>query len=354
MNSKEEIMKNSQEQPLVSIIVPVYNVEKYLDRCIKSILNQDYHNIEVLLVDDGSTDKSGDICDKYTVDSRVKVIHKENSGRSMARNTGLKHMTGEYVAFIDSDDYISSDYISHPLARIIAKQADIIIFDYCEIKNGNMYKPMYKKNDIPQKILMSENEYLYNLLMAEELPNNMWTKLYKNKLWEKVRFPKGRNYEDFFVWTDILRNKPKIEYLPETLYYYNRENPDSITSPSGKLESRFRYDLFLARKERLNLIKYLNLSDAIKTKMLFRCIDEAIEIFLINSGKNDLTYEEELALMNFIQQERRNPLYRKIHIGTKRSILAWGIVYVPNIIGFWGRHRYKRKMKKLKPRTAKT
>lgn len=349
---QEDIMKNIQEKPLVSIIVPVYNVEKYLDRCIKSILNQDYYNIELLLIDDGSTDKSGDICDKYTVDSRVKVIHKKNSGMSMARNTGLKYMTGEYVAFVDSDDYISNDYISHPLAKMVAMQKDIIIFDYCEIKNGRIYEPRYKKNNVIQKISTAENEYIYNLLIAEDIPNSMWNKLYKNKLWEKVKFPEGRTYEDFFVWTDILRNKINIGYLPETLYYYNRENPNSITSPLGILKTKSRFDLFLARKERLDLINSLNLSELIRGKMLLRCIDEAVEDFLINSGGNNLTYDEKLELMDFIRQERKNPLYRKIHIGTKRAILAWGIVHIPKIIGFFGRHRYKRKMNKLKLRTS--
>ncbi len=354
MSSKGEIMKNSQEQPLVSIIVPVYNVEKYLDRCINSILNQDYHNIEVFLIDDGSTDKSGYICDKYTIDSRVKVIHKKNSGMSMARNTGLKHMKGEYVAFIDSDDYVSSDYISHPLDKMIAIQADIIVFDHCEIKNERIDEPLYKKNDIMQKMLTSGNESIYNLLIADEIPNSMWNKLYKSELWKKLRFPEGKIYEDFFIWTDILRNKPKIEYLPETLYYYNRENPNSITSPLGKLESRSRYDYFLARKERLNLINCLNLSNVIKGKMLFKCIDEAVETFLVNSGENKLIYEEKMELVKFIRHERTNPLYRKIDIGTKRSILAWGIVHIPKIIGVWGRHRYKRKMNKLKTCTAET
>ena len=98
----------------ISVIVPVYNVEKYIGECIKSIINQDYENIEIILVDDGSNDKSGEICDEYTLkDKRVKVIHKENGGVSSARNRGIESSTGEYIAFVDGDDYVTKDYVSY-------------------------------------------------------------------------------------------------------------------------------------------------------------------------------------------------------------------------------------------------
>lgn len=340
-------MKNSQEQPLVSIIVPVYNVEKYLDRCVESILGQDYRNIEVLLIDDGSTDNSGDICDKYSVDIRVKVIHQKNGGLSRARNTGLKNITGEYVAFVDSDDYISSQFISHALNQILVDKLDFIVFGYWEIRGGKLCEPAYKKDNMIHESLSAESINIRNLLIADKIPNYACNKLYKSELWNGVRFPEGRTYEDMHAIARLLERNPKIGYLAENLYYYNRDNPSSITSPLGKLNSRFRYDRFKSVKERISLVNNLNLSNVIKRELLFSCMDEAIEIILLNAGKHDLTEEEEIEVVDFIEKERRNPLLPQSYMGTKRCILVWGITYLPSIVKFYGKQRYKRKMDKL-------
>ena len=123
----------NKNEPLISIIVPVYNVEKYLSKCIDSIINQTYKNIEIILIDDGSTDSSGAICDKYAlVDSRIHVLHIENSGVSNARNVGLNHATGDYIGFVDSDDYIEPNMYELLLEELIADDVDVVQCNHAE------------------------------------------------------------------------------------------------------------------------------------------------------------------------------------------------------------------------------
>ena len=140
------------ENPLVSVIIPVYNVEKYLEECVNSVINQTYKNIEVILVDDGSTDSSGDICDEYVMfDSRISVLHKANGGLSSARNAGMKKASGEWIYFLDSDDFLELDMLSHLVNLATRKQADIVFFDACSFTDdGTDIRQSYiVKNDYP-------------------------------------------------------------------------------------------------------------------------------------------------------------------------------------------------------------
>lgn len=214
----------------VSVIIPVYKVEKYLKRCIESVVNQSYKNIEIILVNDGSPDKCGEICDAYArIDSRIKVIHKENGGLSSARNAGLDIASGEYIMFVDSDDWISEDTLEK-LNRYIEKGYDIINFKFrfAKEKTENIIKLNDKIKDSYECNLLSYIDKLF----SGELDFFIWNKLYKKDLFTEVRFPEGRNYEDLATIYKLYFKAKNIIVTDYTLYYYWLGNSNSITSNS--------------------------------------------------------------------------------------------------------------------------
>ena len=209
-------------EPKISVIIPVYNVEKYLEKCIKSVISQEYKNLEIILVNDGSTDKSGEICDNYKlIDDRIKVMHKKNGGLSDARNCGLDNARGEYIAFLDSDDWIDKKLYSS-LYNIINKyDADIAI---CNFKK--VYKENEELNNIHSEFIYSNVEVLENIL--SKIGTQMivsWNKLYKREVLKNMRFPVGKIHEDEFLTPMILYKANRIVYTEkELIYYRQREN----------------------------------------------------------------------------------------------------------------------------------
>ena len=186
---------------LISIVVPVYNVEKYLGTCVESILKQTYSNIEVILVDDGSTDCSGKMCDHYMgQDERIKVIHKKNGGLSDARNKGIIQAEGEYITFIDSDDVVSSDYVEYLYNILEENDGDIAICNpvHCYpnekiVFEQETFKRVYKAEDAIVEML-----YQKSFLVAA------WGKLYKKDYFEEIEFPKGMLFEDSAVMYKMM------------------------------------------------------------------------------------------------------------------------------------------------------
>ena len=181
-------------EKLISIIIPIYNVEKYLKKCIESVINQTYKNIEIILINDGSTDGSGKICDEYAIkDKRIKVSHNENGGVAVARNKGIKMSTGDYIVFVDSDDFISNEYCEKMLEAVLRNNADIAICKLHDFLDG-------------EKIQIEETEYSEQVYNSDEMIENniviggifdcMGGKLFSHKLFENVLFPEGRVYED--------------------------------------------------------------------------------------------------------------------------------------------------------------
>ena len=201
---------------LISIVVPVYKVEDFLERCVKSIQNQTYQKLEIILVDDGSPDRSGTICDELAEkDKRIKVIHKSNGGLSDARNVGVKEATGKYLLFVDSDDYISPNLVEKTVAVAEKNSCDIVLFDYYYVENG---KCEVRTNNVPDnQIINLEKEQ--KLLL---IPPAVWIKLYNRQFYNKVNcsFPKGLYYEDLGTTPKMLTEAKRIVYLKEPLYYY--------------------------------------------------------------------------------------------------------------------------------------
>ncbi|MCI8372589.1 MAG: glycosyltransferase family 2 protein [Lachnospiraceae bacterium] len=215
------------EKSKVTIIVPVYNIENYLPHSVKSIQQQTYSNLEIILIDDGSSDNSGLLCDQYAnSDNRIHVIHKENSGLSDARNTGIDNATGEFLLFIDGDDYIDKEMVQLLLERLQNDHTDLALCDLIKVdETGNITEePEWKLEDKK----LSRKEYWYELYADSSIPYVVaCNKLYKKSLFENVRYPKGKLHEDEFVIHKIISQCNNISIVQRTLYYYI-QHPGSI------------------------------------------------------------------------------------------------------------------------------
>ena len=221
-------MANKDESSvLVSIIVPVYNMSLYLKKCLDSICGQTLEQIEIICVNDGSTDNSLDILKEYAKkDKRIIVVSQENQGLSAARNTGLDIARGEYIGFVDSDDYISKDMYLYLYNDIRKNDADIAICSYY-IKYDDSVIVIIKHDDC---VIDNEKDYIKELLKDDYIQNYVWTRLYKRELFDDVRFQIGKVYEDVYLSCDLLGKVNKICYINKPLYYYCiRDNSISRT-----------------------------------------------------------------------------------------------------------------------------
>lgn len=236
-------------EDLISVIVPVYMVQDYLPACIESIINQTYKNIEIILIDDGSKDESGKICDYYkNKDSRIQVVHKENNGLSVARNIGINEANGNYILFVDSDDTIKPQMIEFLYKPIKDGLADISV---CKFKRvtGNE-NSLYKMYDYCKPVLISNHEERTDYFFGEDTRLDftvVWNKLYPISYFKNVRFPIGKIHEDEFVSYKLLEKASKVAYFNIPLYNYVIRN-NSITGTSFKKEN---IDLFEAYSERI-------------------------------------------------------------------------------------------------------
>lgn len=216
---------------LISVIVPIYNMEKYLSRCVESIRNQDHTNLEIILVDDGSTDQSAVMCDEYEkIDKRVRVIHKVNGGLSSARNAGLEIAQGDYIGFVDSDDYIASNMYSNLLYNIYGKSGTISNVMYKRVcENGEEYlsSVIHTKNEKIESL-----EYLRELLLHVG-DVSVCTKLFDRKIIGELRFDENRLNEDLLFMISLLSRFNEIQFVGEVGYYYF-ERKSSISSSYGK------------------------------------------------------------------------------------------------------------------------
>lgn len=266
-------------EPLISIIVPIYNVEAYLDRCVESLRTQTYSNLEIILVDDGSPDECPAMCDDYAgKDSRIKVIHQKNSGLSGARNAGIDLARGEYLAFVDSDDYVAPDFI-RSLYELLKETGCAIgqcRFAYVQGESlpadgGNAWR-IYRGESLMEQLYGPEEEATFFVVA--------WNKLYRRELFQKIRYPVGKIHEDEATTYRLFHEGKKLAFLDRALYGYYTGNTGSITS-------RFsvkRLQWLEAHEERLkfflengyeNLMPkaYRKLCDACIT-FYFRCTDD--------------------------------------------------------------------------------
>ena len=207
-------------EELVSIIVPVYNVEDYLTECIESAIKQTYHNLEIILVDDGSTDTSGKICDMYACkDDRIKVFHKQNGGLSDARNTGIEKATGEYIYFLDSDDMLPTGAIEKMLNACVQEDADMAIAGGEKFVDDKLPQSS-EKIEAESDTTLDKTETIRRMLLHDGFGHEAWGKLYRKDIWKHERFPKGKLYEDYATIYKITCGCSRVTVLKENLYWY--------------------------------------------------------------------------------------------------------------------------------------
>lgn len=311
-----------KEKPLISIIVPVYNVEKYLDRCIKSILQQTFKDFELILVDDGSTDGSEAICNQYRdIDNRIKVIHKENGGLSSARNAGLDIARGMYIGFVDSDDYINNKMYEILLDELIKNDSDLSICKLVRVRDD------YKVDN--KKVKIVEKNY-NNLEALEELYRSnsvdfivAWNKLYKSEILRDIRYPIGKKYEDEFVIHKILNKCKRVTYINQEMYYYYQRENSIINSKfsikdidklyfnldrmkffksinQNNLSEKCIYNFIINYFDIYHKIKY-NLKDKSKCKELKKML--VANIYNISASYN-FNIKEKLLMMMFLINDK--------------------------------------------------
>ena len=277
----------------VSIIVPVYQVENYIRQCIDSILVQTFTDFELILVDDGSKDKSGQICDEYAVlDQRVKVIHKENGGLSDARNCGMDQAVGNYFMFVDSDDYIAPTMLEYLYKALMNKEADIAVCNFLHFFEEDRKRDF--STNIQSEVLSGaeifysrKNERVYGIWTVA------WNKLYKRETLGNVRFRFGKYHEDEFWANDIYQLDIKIVTIPECLYYY-RQRDNSIM---GKKSAARNLDIIEALQERI----YIYLKKPEYADQAYKVLVFSLE-YLAESKKLITNKDEE---NQFLQAEKK-------------------------------------------------
>lgn len=275
------------EQCLISVIVPVYKVEEYLPRCVESILTQTYRNLEIILVDDGSPDWCGEICDEYAKkDSRIHVVHKKNGGLSDARNVALDIANGEYIGFVDSDDWIEPEMFEVLYHHRVEEGITVCgwYFDFADYSKPQLLSAQkYTAEEGVKAYLQQELEFLFD---KPAMGSYAWNKLYHYKLFENIRYPVGRKYEDIAIILSLLSKSSQMVVVNQCLYHYiQRDN--SITHNSVSLH----LDFLLSRKEQLQKVnkfwpELLPYMEALLLVAYFFCAIQYVRLSAIQKEKN--------------------------------------------------------------------
>lgn len=295
----------------LSVIMPVYKAEEYIYKAVDSILNQTYANLEVILVDDGSPDNCGKICDEYAEkDSRVKVIHKKNGGQADARNFGIEAASGEFIGFVDSDDYIEPYMYQEMIDYMQQNSLDIVCGDTKQIKGKKIkFKPRHKEN-----LIWNNNEAICENLSGS-LDNAVTNKIYKRKVIGDIRFPKGRVYEDVATIYKFIYNADRVGYLAKGYYYYIKRKGSTI---STSFNSKSRYDCFVGYIERLDFAEKHKLPciEACRKQALETALATLTAFYANNESKDSDRYKN---VNDFIEMQ----LNKNNHLRKKHEFLLW-------------------------------
>lgn len=316
---------------IISVIVPVYNVEKYVKKCIESIINQAYSNLEIIIIDDGSTDESGKICDEIkTYDSRIKVFHKKNGGLSSARNYGIKQAKGDYYVFVDSDDWIKSTMIDKLYSALIKNNAEMaccgrIIID----KDGTKKELCVDKN-----IAFTCKEIIEKTVFDEKIGVAAWGKIYHKSLFKDILFPEGEIHEDVAIIYKLFA-KCNIIYAINSSEYYYRNNPDGIS----KQKYTRKYNVVLKHNLQNELFiseKYPEIKGLMRASTAKSCIEMLIKI--VKSENGYIKFDEEYSnYRNNLKQRSLEYLkYKNLYF----KELIWMLIMISG-------NRFMRKVYKL-------
>lgn len=272
----------------ISVIVPVYNVEAYLEKCVESILRQTYTNLEILLINDGSTDNSGDLCDQLALrDQRIRVIHKENGGLSDARNTGIEEASSDLIGFVDSDDYIDEDMYETLYRQMLESKAELSMCGHYDV-----YHQIPEKQVVAiQTWALIPEEAIRMVMEAKILSVTAVNKLYKKELFDQLRFEMGKIAEDAFIMIRLIHQCSKVVATNEKKYYYvHREN--SITTQKFSLKF---LNVIEAYEQNANIIRenYPKLTD-VATMRLNWAYFYILDRLLVDSEFEDKALEDRL------------------------------------------------------------
>ena len=306
---------------MISIVIPVYNSSKYLGRCLNTVLNQDYPNIEVVLVDDGSTDGCAHLCDEYAEkDIRIRVIHQQNQGASIARQNGLRNAKGEYVTFIDSDDWVANDYVSKLYNFIVEHHITVSACGVQRVKeneNINFHRTEH------QSFLLSFEE-----LMPRFFKYEFWGfpgKLYKKSVLSQITFPKATLSEDYLVMTQLFLKERQMAYTEAPLYFYEY-HPNSL---SHQRLSKRAFEEFENVKAVYELIK--EQEPQFEEMVFANVVETCIKLnLMILHGKSTDFQQEYIIIRNFLKSHYNSIINCK-YMTWKTKTVAIGLILFPNL-----------------------
>lgn len=308
--------------PLVSVIIPVYNAEQYLTRCLDSVLNQDYTNIEIILVDDGSTDNSGKICDHYaSEDSRITVVHIPNGGASLARKRGLDLSHGEYVTFVDSDDWVSPYYVSTLLQLVSEYGVNVSSCGVQRVKHGEKLKDNYTEKYNSQLLSFEE-------LMPRFFKYEFWGypgKIYLRSCFERLDFPVATLSEDYYVMTQLFNKERQIASTDAPLYYYEfHDNSLSHQKLSKRAFEEFEnvkavYDYVCSNMSQYKKYAFSNVCETV------------VKLYFLKKQDTKGEYKEYFQTINkFLRQSRKDVIKNNL-VPKGVKLLAFGLSISPSI-----------------------
>ena len=312
---------------LISIIVPSYNVEDYIDKCVDGLCKQDYDNIEIILVDDGATDGTGCKCDEWAArDERVKVIHQENKGLSGARNAGIKAAKGKYISFIDSDDMVATDYVS-TLYKCIQ--------DNGVMMSQGVSKNFYKESDIDSftsedarrvvsgydmcKSLMSEYKMGWGIVM---------TKMFDKSLFDDLEFPLGHIHEDEYLVYRLYWNAGTVALTDKIVYYYRSKREGSITHSGYSLKN---LDAVYAREERCQFFKDLGENELYQLAKLALCYAQIEALNKLKASAEIENRDKYISDIAHKLKDNAGEIWTAEHISTKKKASLWMEIYLPGL-----------------------
>lgn len=302
----------------ISVVIPVYNVERYIKECLESLLNQTYENLEIICIDDGSTDRSGWICDQYAKkDSRIKIIHQKNSGAGAARNKGIDYASGDYIAFVDSDDYIEKTMYEELHKALICNNAQIAGCETISLFQDKINYP----NTTEQEIIFSGLDML-SLSSQHWKYYIMVNKLFSKDVVDSVRFPEGNIIDDGFFTYQIIARASKVVWCDKALYFYRQRKSSAMNKKEYQLKRD--YDAVKLFKERLEFVKekYPKVISSFQVKM----IDSYINIIF----RGELDKRDIKECLSYMRHNCKESLFKEYSY--KESVWILLFMFFPNVM----------------------
>lgn len=295
MDNEYEYIDIKMNEPLISVLLPIYNVEKYLEKCMDSLLNQTYKNLEIIMIDDGATDSCPNMCDSYKeMDNRIKVYHKKNGGLSDARNYGIERATGEYITYVDPDDYVDSDYIDYLYKLAVKYDSKMSV---CQSKVHYNNGKIKERGSTGAEVIGAE-KCIERMLYHDVIDTSAWGKLYRRDLFDGVLYPEGKLFEDMGTTYKLMMKCDNIAVGYESKYHYifhNNSIANGLFKPS-------KMDLLEMTDEMAENVsqKYPELADATLRRRVYA------RLSTINQMLNTNGYEHERnEMISFVGEHRK-------------------------------------------------